>query len=77
MLLSVAQQSKMQGFYKVKVIEGSEDGGLDGAPSLPEKDTGHREGSQVSLGPACKKRVVCLERHNVLRFAHFHLADKS
>lgn len=58
------------------MIEDWEDG-LDGASSLSEKETGHREGTQVWLGPACEDRAVCLERHNVLRFAHFHLAGEG
>jgi len=59
------------------VAEGLEGGGEDGASSLPAKETGHGEGAQASLGPACGEQGVCLERHNALGFAHFHLADEG
>lgn len=54
------------------VTERSEDGGSGGASSLPKREAGHEEGSQASLRSACEEQVVCLERWNVLRFAHFH-----
>lgn len=45
--------------------------------SLPRKESGHGEGSQASLRPACEEQVVCLERQNVLRFAHSHGTDEG
>lgn len=58
-------------------IEGSEDGGSAGASPLPAKETGDGAGAEVSPGPACEERVLCLQSHSALGFAHSHLAGEG
>lgn len=71
------KEARVRGAWRRRVLEGREAGTLQGASSHPGSERGDRKGAQVLLGPTCRERVVCLERHDAFGFAHFQLTDKD